>query len=146
MICPVCGGNVYTDFACDGCGVTYDDMINAIRHDNMKRLMGIKPLDENEETELVEEIRSASFLVPATFKNGEFQSMTVEDESDNTFLLLFTDREKYDRDIRDIPPITNPFNLVLDLLDERFEGFVVNILGEAFVLNREFLNRHFGGE
>lgn len=111
----------------------------------MKRLMAKEHLDENEETELVEEIRKASFLVPATFIDGQFHLMTVEDHSGKKFIPIFTDRTEYDNSIDDITPLTNPFDIVLDLLDERVEGFAVNIAGNAFEMKREFLDKHFGG-
>ena len=146
MICPVCGGNVYTDMACDGCNVAYDKMINGIRHDDMRKLMAKGHLSEDDGMELVRELENSSFLVPTAHIDGQFHVMTVSDDKNSMFIPIFTDREEYDKNIDDIVAITNPFGLVLDLLDDRFEGFVVNVENEAFEIDSEFLNRHFPGE
>ena len=146
MMCPICGGNVYTDMACDGCNVTYADMIGAVRHDDMRRLMARGNLSADDEKALAKEIEDSSFLVPVTHIDGELYAMTVSDENGSIFIPIFTDKEEYDKNVTDIAAMTNPFNLVLDLLDERIEGFVINLGNEEFELNGEFLNRHFRGE
>ena len=132
--------------ACDGCGITYREMISSIRHDNLRKLISKGELDENEELALVREIDHSSFLVPATHIGESLHVMSVSDDKGCIFIPIFTDREAYDNNVTDIAALTNPFDLVLDLLDERFEGFVVNICDEEFELNREFLNKHFEGE
>ena len=146
MICPKCGGNVHTDLPCDGCGITYTEMIDSIRHDAMRKLIRKGNLSESEEEALANEMKNASFLVPVVFIKSQMCAMTAEDELGRNYILLFTDRQEYDKNKMDINPITNPFNEVLDLLDERFEGFVININSEAYGVDREFLNKHFAGE
>lgn len=146
MMCPVCKGNVYTDMACDGCGIIYHEMISAIRHDNLRKMISQGELDENEELALARQLEHASFLVPATHICEELHVMSVSDDKGRIFIPIFTDKEAYDNNVTDITALTNPFELVLDLLDERFEGFVINLCGEEFELNREFLNKHFKGE
>ena len=152
MMCPVCKGNVYTDMACDGCGITYREMISSIRHDNLRKLIDseFKKLRATKKFglvfALVREIDHSSFLVPATHIGESLHVMSVSDDKGCIFIPIFTDREAYDNNVTDIAALTNPFDLVLDLLDERFEGFVVNICDEEFELNREFLNKHFEGE
>ena len=146
MICPACGGNVYTNRDCDRCGITYGDMIGSIRHDSMRELIAKDSLSPSDELALANELRSSSFLVPATFIGGQLNVMTAEDEEGRNYILLFTDRQEYDKNRMNHNPITNPFDEVLDLLDGRFEGFVINIRSEAYGVDRKFLDRHFQGE
>ena len=146
MICPACGGNVYTNRDCDRCGITYGDMIGSIRHDSMRELIAKDSLSPSDELALAKELRDSSFLVPATFIGGQLNVMTAEDEEGRNYILLFTDREEYDKNRMNHNPITNPFDEVLDLMDGRFEGFVINIRSEAYGVGRKFLDRHFSGE
>ena len=146
MICPACGGNVYTNRDCDRCGITYGDMIGSIRHDSMRELIAKDSLSPSDELALAKELRDSSFLVPATFIGGQLNVMTAEDEEGRNYILLFTDRGEYDKNRMNHNPITNPFNEVLDLMDGRFEGFVINIRSEAYGVGRKFLDRHFQGE
>jgi len=146
MICPACGGNVYTNRDCDRCGITYGDMIGSIRHDSMRELIAKDSLSPSDELALAKELRDSSFLVPATFIGGQLNVMTAEDEEGRNYILLFTDRQEYDKNRMNHNPITNPFDEVLDLMDGRFEGFVINIRSEAYGVGRKFLDRHFQGE
>ena len=146
MICPACGGNVYTNRDCDRCGITYGDMIGSIRHDSMRELIAKDSLSPSDELALAKELRDSSFLVPATFIGGQLNVMTAEDEEGRNYILLFTDRQEYDKNRMNHNPITNPFDEVLDLMDGRFEGFVINIRSEAYGMDRKFLNRHFPEE
>ena len=146
MICPACGGNVYTNRDCDRCGITYGDMIGSIRHDSMRELIAKDSLSPSDELALAKELRDSSFLVPATFIGGQLNVMTAEDEEGRNYILLFTDRQEYDKNRMNHNPITNPFDEVLDLMDGRFEGFVINIRSEAYGVGRKFLDRHFPGE
>ena len=146
MICPACGGNVYTNRDCDRCGITYGDMIGSIRHDSMRELIAKDSLSPSDELALAKELRDSSFLVPATFIGGQLNVMTAEDEEGRNYILLFTDRQEYDKNRMNHNPITNPFDEVLDLMDGRFEGFVINIRSEAYGVDCKFLDRHFPGE
>ena len=146
MICPACGGNVYSNRDCDRCGITYGDMIGSIRHDSMRELISKDTLSPSDELVLANELRISSFLVPATVIGGRVNVMTAEDEEGRNYILLFTDRGEYDKNQRNHNSITNPFNEVLDLLDEQFEGFVININSEAYGVDRKFLDKHFLGE
>lgn len=145
MICPICGGNVYTDWACGGCGITYAEMIGDIRHDDMRKLIAKNHLEESDELLLVGELKKSSFLLFTSPSDNHLQVMTVSDRQNRNYILLFTDKDEYDENNMGGNPTTNPFDLVLDLLDDRFEGFVINIDSEAFELNRKFLSKHFLG-
>lgn len=151
MICANCGeGMVHQDKPCDNCGIGYDEMIDAIRHDELIRL--IERMDgkacciesiEIEESLLACELWNAHFLVPIQTVDGKLAAMTVEDQKGKNYILIFTDRKEYDKIDSDIAPATNPFDICLDLLDEKFEGFVINIENQAFDLSRRFLERYF---
>ena len=142
MICAKCGGNVHTDHVCDGCGITYEMMISSIRHPWIKKLISKGSLSEEDKPELAELLADSSFLVSITFVSGNLQVMSVSDDENRIYIPIFTDKEEYDKNIEGIIPITNPFEVVLDLLDERFEGFVINVFGDGFVLNNEFLKMY----
>ena len=146
MICPACGGYVYSNRDCDRCGITYGDMIGSIRHDSMRELIAKDTLSPSDELALANELRGSSFLVPATFIGGRLNVMVSEDEKGRIYIMLFTDRGEYDKNQMNHNPVTNPFDEVLDLLEERFEGFVINVNSEAFVVGRKFLDKHFPEE
>ena len=38
MICANCGGTIHVNKPCKDCGISYDDMMNNISHEEMKRL------------------------------------------------------------------------------------------------------------
>ena len=106
MICPACGGNVYTNRDCDRCGITYGDMIGSIRHDSMRELIAKDSLSQSDELALAKELRDSSFLVPATFIGGQLNVMTAEDEEGRNYILLFTDRGEYGKNQMNHNPIT----------------------------------------
>ena len=91
MICPACGGNVYSNRDCDRCGITYGDMIGSIRHDSMRELIAKDFLSPSDELALADELRISSFLVPATVIGGRVNVMTAEDEEGRNYILLFTE-------------------------------------------------------
>ena len=112
----------------------------------MRELIAKDTLSPSDELALADELRISSFLVPATVIGGRVNVMTAEDEEGRNYILLFTDRGEYDKNQMNHNPITNPFNEVLNLMDGRFEGFVINIRSEAYGVDRKFLDKHFPGE
>lgn len=151
MICAKCGkGMVHQNMPCDNCGIEYDEMIDAISHDELIRL--IERIDNNtcgcecmdlDESLLACELWNAHFLVPIKTFDGKLAAMAVEDEKGKNYIMIFTDRDEYNKINSDIAPATNPFEVCLDLLDEKFEGFVINVENQAFALSRGFLERYF---
>ena len=112
----------------------------------MRELIAKDTLSPSDELALANELRGSSFLVPATFIGGRLNVMVSEDEKGRIYIMLFTDRGEYDKNQMNHNPVTNPFDEVLDLLEERFEGFVINVNSEAFVVGRKFLDKHFPEE
>ena len=153
MICAKCGeGMVHQDKPCDNCGIEYEEMIDSIRHDEL--IMLIEKMDQKaccienmdlDESLLACELWNAHFLVPVQKADGKLAAMTVEDKKGKNYILLFTDRNEYDKIKSEIDPATNPFDICLDLLDDRIEGFVINVENQAFELSRRFLERYFDG-
>ncbi len=151
MICAKCGkGMVHQNRPCDHCGIGYDEMIDAISHDELIRL--IERIDNNacgcecsflDESLLACELWNAHFLVPIKMVDGKLAAMAVEDKKGKNYIMIFTDRNEYDKINSEIAPATNPFDVCLDLLDENFEGFVINVENQAFALSRGFLERYF---
>lgn len=143
MICPVCGGNIYTNLQCDSCAIAYNEMINFISHNRLRQLINKTHLTEDEELMLAKELEDSSFLLPAVIMDDAINVMTASDENNRNYILLFTDRSEYDKNNLQINPITNPFDEVLSLLDSRLDGFVINICSEAFVIDRQFIEKYF---
>ena len=59
---------------------------------------------------------------------------------------LFTDKEEYDKNNKDIPARTNPFRTILDLMDEHIDGFIINIASVGCEIPRKYLEKYFLGE
>lgn len=153
MICPRCGGEFSPKQNCLVCGSSYTEIINAIRHDELKNLF--EKMDDLQlshdgieitESLLACELSNSSFLIPLTAENDQIAVMTVEDDKKRRYITLFTDYDAYQEYIKSIPPMTNPFWVIMDLLDERMEGFVINPNDEACEISRKFLNRYFKKE
>lgn len=152
MICPKCGGNFSLNENCQKCNTPYSEIIEGIRHDEMKRLfLKMDELLENhksigiEESLLACELINSSLLVPITIVDDALSVRTVKDKRRN-FILLFTDKEEYDKNNMDIPPRTNPFRTILDLMDEHIDGFIINIASVGCEIPRKYLERYFLGD
>ena len=150
MICPKCGGNFHLNESCQKCRTPYSAVIEGIRHDEMKNLfLKIEDLMNNhrnfdiEESLLACELANSSFLIPLIIEDNKIGVMSIKDNRNRIFMLLFTDKEEYDKRVKDIPPRTNSFRLLLDLLEDDIEGFVINIEGVTCELPRKFLNKYF---
>ena len=150
MICPKCGGIIHVDENCDKCGIDYHEMIDSIRHDEMKKLfVKIEELQLEhkrigiEESLFAVELINSSLLIPLDVTDNRLSIMTVSDGK-HDFILLFTDKDAYETYVKeDIKPRTNPFNMILDLLDDDFEGFLINLGSETCAIGRKFLDKYF---
>jgi hypothetical protein len=69
--------------------------------------------------------------------------LSLRDSRNREYILLFTDKKEYDKNETDIKPATNPFSIILDLLEDSYEGFIINVDSEACFINRPFLERYF---
>ena len=47
--------------------------------------------------------------------------------------MLFTDKKEYDKNGTDIKPMTNPFSIILDLLGDTYEGFIINVDSDDYL-------------
>lgn len=153
MMCAVCGGNIRPSSSCNGCGISYDEMIDTIRHDEMIRLLEkIKRLTSSHEPVDLEvsllacEIANSHFLVPAEVVGDTLQVSGIKSPDGKQFIMLFTDREEYDKCDFDKIPATNPFKLCMDLLEDEDDGFVINVKGDAWVLPKDYLETFFGDQ
>lgn len=151
MICAVCGGTIRPSSSCNGCGISYDEMIDTIRHDEMIHLIEkIKRLTSNHEPVDLEasllacELANSHFLIPAEVVDDALQVSCIKIPEGKQFIMLFTDRDEYDKCDFDKVPATNPFKLCVELLEDEDDGFVINVKGNAWVLPREYLENFFG--
>lgn len=150
MICPRCGGTIRQYETCDTCGVSYDEMIDSISHDEMKKLFKrVSGMIENhedisiEESLLAVELKNSSLLVPLKRDDETLAIKTVEDKCHRMFLPVFTDKEAYENAIKDIDPFTNHFGMIVNLLDDNFADIVINMDEIACELPRKFLEKYF---
>ena len=152
MICPKWGGNFSLNQNCERCNTPYSEIIEDIRHDEMKRLflkmdelMESHKSIEIEESLLACELINSSLLVPITIIDDSLSVLTVKDKKRN-YILLFTDKEEYDKNNKDIPARTNPFRTILDLMDDHIDGFIINIASVACEIPRKYLEKYFLGD
>ena len=150
MICPNCGGEIRINENCSKCGISYAEMIEGINHDEMKRLL--KRIDDltshhkstNIESSLLAcELLNSSFLVPVEKLEDNLHIGGARNHRGKCFIMLFTDKAEYDKCNLDVEPKTNPFRMVLDLLEDDCEGFVINVKSAAFELSRKYLETYF---
>lgn len=98
-----------------------------------------------EESLLACELINSSLLVPITIIDNSLSVLTVKDKKRN-YILLFTDKEEYDKNNRDIPARTNPFRTILDLMDEHIDGFIINIASVGCEIPRKYIEKYFFGD
>ena len=79
----------------------------------MNELMESHKSIDIEESLLACELINSSLLVPITIIDDSLSVLTVKDKKRN-YILLFTDKEEYDKNNKDIPARTNPFRTILD--------------------------------
>lgn len=153
MICPRCKGNIKKYENCEKCGISYRQLIKTIRHDEMKKLfLKIDKKMQNreditvEESLLAVELVNSSLLVPVKIEDDTLAVMNVEDENHKMFIPLFTDKEEYDRLIRDFDPSFNPFEEIVKLLEKPMTGFVINPGGIACGIGKKYIKKYFEKE
>lgn len=96
-----------------------------------------------EESLLACELLNSSLLIPIIINDDEKLEIKTVEFNRKNYILLFTDLEEYDKIISDIVPRTNPFRVLLDLLDDDVEGFIINFAGEGCELSRKFIDHYF---
>ena len=61
-----------------------------------------------------------------------------------TYLAIFTDIDEFKRGNVEMTPVTNSWDLLIALLNDSLNGFVINVFGEAVIFTRDFLDLYFG--
>lgn len=61
-----------------------------------------------------------------------------------TYLAIFTDIDEFKRGNVEMTPVTNSWDLLIALLNDNLNGFVINVFGEAVIFTRDFLDLYFG--
>lgn len=151
MICANCGGTIHVNQPCEDCKISYDDMLNGISHEEIKRLF--KKLDDAmkrhrdatlEASLLACELENSSFILPIHVMEDSLGFVLVESEKNKNFLAVFTDMEAYSRFDGDTTPTTNSFKRILDILDENISGIVINPFDEvSCALDKEYFEKFF---
>ena len=156
MICAKCGGEIHIDAECKGCGIGYNEMIDSIEHNEIKRIL-VKLNDSNHHGESYEiemsllacELMNSSLLFLVRDLGDGKAGLVCMSVDRHKFVPLFTDIgecEKYAGE--DDLVSTGPFDVVLSLLDSDFDGFVINAKSGTHGggITRKFLNQYFPEE
>jgi hypothetical protein len=150
MICASCGGTIHVNQACEDCGIKYMEMLNGIQHHEMKRLF--KKIEEiqkhhgnidMEASLMACELANASLILPAQIDDNSMGIVELPGPKNKKFIALATDMDEFNKGFEDLTPLTNPWNIILDLLHDDVEGFVINPFDEVVFLGRSFLNPFF---
>ena len=153
MICANCGGTIHVNKPCKDCGISYDDMMNNISHEEMKRLFRkFGDIQMNQEEMFIEEslmaceLENSSLILPAQITENSVGYISVPNpEGEGKFIVLCTDMDEFRNFEEDFTPLTNSWKCFMLLLDDD-EGFAINIFGECCVLGRGFLDQYFPSE
>lgn len=115
-----------------------------IRHDNLKKLMKRITVDEDysQDTSLrfFSELKHSNLILPGMPSDGWGVHPAVVDFGCGKLGLLFTDMDEFIKAFPDMKyqPYDHPFSEYLITLDnEELDGFIINIEGEFFLLNKE---------
>lgn len=148
MRCANCGGVIHLGKSCENCGISYDDMLETIHHDEMLKLFKKlkKLIDKHRDISLEAsllacELHNSSLIVPAIEVDGHLRYFPLLSEKDEVFLPVFTDMETFSHFPEKVIPMTNSFDMVLDLY---FEGIVINPNEEYnCTLEMEYIDKFF---
>ena len=151
MICAKCGGTIHINEACTKCGIAYDEMINSIEHPEIKRLFKtIEKRQNNHEDILMEEslmaceLLNSSMILPIRLADKGMDALQIPGPGGKTYLAIFTDIDEFKLGNVEMTPVTNSWSLLMDLLNDNLNGFIINVFGEAVIFTRQFLDVYFG--
>ena len=151
MICANCGGTIHINEACTKCGIAYDDMINSIEHPEIKRLFKTIEKRQNnregiemEESLMACELLNSSMILPIRLTDKGMDALQIPGPDGKTYLAIFTDIDEFKRGNVEMTPVTNSWDLLIALLNDSLNGFVINVFGEAVIFTRDFLDLYFG--
>jgi len=150
MICAKCGGTIHINEACTKCGIAYDEMINSIEHPEIKRLFKtIEKRQNNHEDILMEEslmaceLLNSSMILPIRLTDKGMDALQIPGPDGKTNLAIFTDIDEFKLGNVDMTPVTNSWKLLMNLLNDNLNGFIINVFGEAVIFTRQFLDVYF---
>lgn len=94
------------------------------------------------------ELKVSNLLIPASQEDDSLSFERLEsDDDDSAFIPLFTDIEEYNKHVNEdfgYEPLTFDFETYKELVMENdFEGIMINIEGNFMPVDREFLNDMF---
>ena len=126
------------------CDITNNHLKDVI--DNLRTY-----LEKEEETpadlvlKFVFELKVSNLLIPAIQEDDAFSFECLEsDEDDDSYIPLFTDIEEYTSHVTEdlgYEPLTFDFDTYKELVMENdFEGIVINVESSAMPVDRDFLN------
>ena len=153
MFCIKCGGEIRADLPCTGCGMQYDEMMAGIHHEELIKLFErISVLESNNESTEIEqsllacELANSHLLVSVRIDGGNLHFATTPDEDGNQFIMLFTDRDEYDKVGFKNNPVTVPFREYVRIVGPDCAGFVINVRTFPCCIPKEFLEKFFGDD
>ena len=151
MKCANCGGTIHINEACTKCGIAYDDMINSIEHPEIKRLFKTIEKRQNnregiemEESLMACELLNSSMILPIRLNDKGMDALQIPGPDGKTYLAIFTDIDEFKLGNVEMTPVTNSWSLLMDLLNDNLNGFIINVFGEAVIFTRQFLDVYFG--
>lgn len=112
-------------------------MTRTITHKHLKRQFNI--LEETEDlTELFAELQFSTLLLPVSVENNTMGFPMLE-MNDKRYAPVFTDIHEFNKcNVEEnFTLMPNGIGFYLNLLDEDFDGFIIDVEGERFPLTRE---------
>lgn len=151
MICASCGGTIHVNESCRDCRIGYDEMLDSISHDEMRRLFAkIESQGEccrNSDIEaslMACELVSSSLIIPAQVDGDSFGVVELPGPGGKRYIALCTDMEEYHKGFDEITPLTNSWRMIVKLLHKGCGGFLINPFGEACIIEMDFIKQFFG--
>lgn len=113
-------------------------MKRTVTHKHLKKQFDIFN-ETNEIDELFLELEFSTLLIPVSIENGNVAFPTISFEG-KKHVPVFTDVHEYEKADFDqgLTLMPNTFDFYLNLLDEGFEGIIIDVEGERFPITREF--------
>ena len=153
--CANCGGMIYLGEKCESCGIEYYDMVNDIRHSEMKRLFKkIEEIKDNHGDILLEgsllacELENSTLIIPATIVGNEVHHIALPDKKGNPFFVAYTDMDEFRKSkCNEYVPLACSWKGILRLLRSfPAEGILINPFNEVVSMSNLYLDHFFGDE
>ena len=150
MICVNCGGTIELDENCPDCGIDYKEMLDKVRHPEMRRLFRkLKDLDKHhkrskiDESLLVCELANSTLITAAKVEGDGFNLAYACNGKGRNSLILCTDMVEFKQfEEIGLTPLIMSWRSMLKFL-EGDAGVVINMSDECCVLEKEFLEMFF---